>query len=379
MSTRLSIICIWVCFITLLILGIVMVASTGLCAHVGEGEDPMDFLLKQSIFACLGLAAALCVSSIDYHHYRNWIKFMYWVCCGLLVCCYLPVIGMNINGESRWINLVFITFQPSELAKSVLIITLAHWYTTHREVAGTFTKGFMLPGIIFAVPLALILFEKDMGTAAALAVSGFAVMFVAGARIWLLLLTAATGFLALVEMSTSSANRMERIFAWLNPEAHARGAGRQQWISQLSFENGGITGVGLGNSINKYGSLPFAHTDFIYAIVGEEWGFIGSIGVLLLFTLLTLAGTVLALQIRDTFGRLLAVGLVSTIFWPAALNMMVVTCMLPNTGLPLPFISYGGTNLVFTMLAIGILTSVQRHTPLIRQNYWPIRRLKDNK
>ncbi len=378
MSTRLSIICIWFCFITLFILGVVMVASTGLCATVGEGEDPASFLWKQVGFGFSGVVAAVFISGIDYHRYRNWVRFSWIMCCVALACCYFPVIGMNLNGESRWINLGFITFQPSEAAKLVLVLTLAHWYTTNREIAGTFWKGFVYPGLLFAIPLALILFEKDMGTAAALAMAGLCIMLVAGVRIWMLVASAATGFMALVFMATSSANRTERIFAWFNPEAHSRGVGRQQWIAQIALENGGTTGVGLGNSMYKHGNLPFAHTDFIYAIVGEEWGFIGSTGVLLLFTMLTLAGTVLALQIQDTFGRLLAVGLVCTIFWPAALNMMVVTSILPNTGLPLPFISYGGTNLVFTTLAIGLLTGIQRNTPLIRQNYWPVRRLKDN-
>ena len=379
MSTRLSIICIWICFITLLILGIVMVASTGLCAHVGEGEDPADFLRKQAFFGFIGVVVAVLVSNIDYHKYRNWVRFFWWASTISLGCCFLPVIGMNINGESRWINLFVITFQPSEAAKCVLMLTLAHWYTTNREIAGTFWKGFVYPGVIFAIPLALILFEKDMGTAAALGMAGLCVMLVAGVRLWMLATSAMTGFMALIYMATSSHNRMERIFAWFNPEAHARGVGRQQWISQIAFENGGVSGVGLGNSLHKHGSLPFAHTDFIYAIVGEEWGFIGATGVLMLFTMLTMFGIMLALQIQDTFGRLFAVGLVCTIFCPAALNMMVVTSILPNTGLPLPFISYGGTNLVLTILAIGLLTGIQRHTPLIRQNYWPIRRLKDTK
>lgn len=378
MSTRLSIICIWFCFITLLILGIMMVASTGLCATVPDGEDPADFLRKQSLFAVLGLFGALVVSTIDYHILRNWIRSMWWILVLLLGCCFMPVIGMNINGENRWMNLGFISFQPSELAKSVLMICLAHWYTTHREMAGTFWKGFVTPGIIFGIPLLLILMEKDMGTAAALAVSGFCVMYVAGVRGWILLLAILLGALVLYDQATGSANRLERIFAWMDPRTYSQGAGRQQWISILAFARGGITGVGLGDGIEKFGNLPFAHTDFIFAEIGEEWGLVGTGSVLMLFTLMTLSGIVLALQIHDTFGRLLAVGLVCTIFWPAMLNMMVVTSLLPNSGLPLPFISYGGTNLVFTILAIGLLTSIQRHTPNKKEIYWPTRRLQEN-
>lgn len=378
MSSRLSIICIWFCFITLLILGIVMVASTGLCAIVPAGASPSQFLFKQSFFGLTGLLMTLGISVVDYHKLRSYIHLIWWTCTVALICCYLPFIGMTINGEQRWINLAGLSFQPSEMAKIGLMICLAHWYTTHREIAGTFWRGFALPGgIIFGIPLMLILCEKDMGTAAALAMSGFCVMYVAGARWWLLLLAFLLGALVLYELATGSANRMERIDAWFNPQAFSQGAGRQQWISILAFARGGITGVGLGDGIEKFGNLPFAHTDFIFAEIGEEWGFIGTLGVLMLFTLLTLSGIVLALQTQDTFGRLLATGIVCTIFWPAALNMMVVTSLLPNSGLPLPFISYGGTNLLFTIASIGVLTSIQRHTPIIRQSYWPTRRLKD--
>lgn len=373
MSSRLSIICIWVCFIALLVLGVVMVASTGLCAATPEGTDPAQFLIKQGGFALLGLLVALGLSATDYHKLRHWVNFAWVVCVILLICCYLPFIGKTINGESRWIGLG-ITFQPSELAKICLMMSMAHWYTTHREMAGTFWKGFAIPGgILFGIPLVLILMEKDMGTSAALAMSGFCVMWVAGTRWWLLLLAILLGSLALYVLMTSSPNRMQRIEAWYDPQAFSQGAGRQQWIALLALARGGVTGVGLGDGIEKYGSLPFAHTDFIFAEIGEEWGFFGTLTVLLLYTFLTLGGIVLAVQIKDTFGRLLATGIVCTIFWPAALNMMVVTSMLPNSGLPLPFISYGGTNLVFTIAAIGLLTSIQRFTPVARRNYWPLR------
>ena len=375
MTARLSIICIWICFIALLIIGIVMVASTS--TGVSGSTEASVALTRQGIFAGLGLMAALVISRFDYHHLRRLIFPWLWVgCVILLAACFSPI-GKEVNGEYRWLDLGVFTFQPSEVAKCILMITLAHWYTTHREVAGRFWQGFVWPGALFGIPLLLILVEKDMGTAAALAISGFCVMFVAGARTWVLGLALIIGFLVLYDQATGSANRMERIYAWTDTEAHARGAGRQQWIAHLAIMEGGVEGVGLGNSVYKYGSLPFAHTDFIYAILGEEWGFIGSAGVLFLFTLMTMSGIVLALQIRDTFGRLLAVGLVCTIFWPALLNMMVVTAILPNTGLPLPFISYGGTNLVFTIVSIGLLTSIQCNTPTIRKSYMPLRRLQD--
>ena len=375
MSSRLSIICIWFCFIILLVLGIMMVASTGLCAYVPNGGDPSQFLVKQCIFGFMGLLAALAISAVNYQKLRPWIKTMWVLCVLMLICCFLPGIGMRLNGENRWINLGFMSFQPSEVAKICLMVVLADWYTTHREMPGTFLRGFVYPGLLFGVPLFLILIEKDMGTAAALGVSGACVMYVAGVRHWLLFTALLMGMALMFDMATGNENRMERIYAWFDPQAFSQGVGRQQWIAILAFARGGITGVGLGDGIEKFGNLPFAHTDFIFAEIGEEWGLVGSLGVLLLFTILTLSGIVLALQTQDTFGRLLATGLVCTIFWPAALNMAVVTSLLPNSGLPLPFISYGGTNLVFTIASIGLLTSIQRHTPVVKQNYWPKRRL----
>lgn len=380
MSPRLSIICIWFCFIILLVLGIMMVASTGLCAHVGEnGDSPSMFLIKQGCFCVLGLFAALAISAVNYQKIRPWTPWLWWTCVILLACCYLPIIGKNINGEQRWIGFGPFSFQPSEMAKICLMVTLADWYTTHREMPGTFWKGFIWPGaFLFGIPLALILFEKDMGTAAALAVSGGCLMYVAGVRHWLLFTALLIGALLMFDMATGNENRMERIMAWFDPQAFSQGAGRQQWIAILAFARGGLTGVGLGDGIEKFGNLPFAHTDFIFAEIGEEWGLVGTLGVLMLFTFLTLSGIVLALQTQDTFGRLLATGLVCTIFWPAALNMAVVTSLLPNSGLPLPFISYGGTNLVFTIASIGLLTSIQRHTPTVKQNYWPKRRMQNS-
>ncbi len=376
MSTRLSIICIWFCFITLLVLGVVMVASTGLSAHAPNGGTQADYLIKQCSYGFVGLLVALGISCYDYHKLRRWVWPLWGLSTVLLICCFLPGIGLTLNGESRWIRLGM-TFQPSELAKIVLMLWFAHWYTTYREVAGRFWQGFALPGIAFGAPLMLILMEKDLGTAAALAMCGFCVMYAAGARWWLILLAMLLGALVLYELTTGSANRMSRIDAWLDPQAYSLLAGRQQWISMLAFARGGLTGVGLGDGIEKYGNLPFAHTDFIFAEIGEEWGFVGSLGVLLLFTTMAISGIIMALQTHDTFGRILATGLVCVIFWPAALNMAVVTSLLPNTGLPLPLISYGGTNLVFTIAAIGLLTSIQRHTPVLKQNYWPRRRQKD--
>ena len=366
MTSKISIIFVWIMVILLLVTGLVMVASTGV--WVEPEEEQYNMLFRQSLFAGVGLIGALVFAKIDYRIFRQYIWWILVGCCILLALCYVPGIGREINGERRWINLG-IQFQPSECAKLCMIMALAHWYTIHRDQAGTIWTGFIRAGAVFGIPLLLIFFEKDMGTAAALGVACMCVMFVAGAKLWLLAVSVIGGFGGLAYMVQSNANRMERIAAWTDLEGHARGAGLQQYRAEIALARGGFDGVGLGNSVEKHGTLPFAHTDFIYAPLGEEFGLIGSMGVLLGFSLLAFFGMSVAMQTKDHYGRLLAVGIITVIFCPAMLNIAVVIGALPNSGLPLPFISFGGTNLVFTLGAIGMLTSIQRHSSLPAPQY----------
>lgn len=358
MSTKLSIIFVWVTVILLLVMGLVMVASTGVWTEADDEQYTM--LYRQSMFAGLGLVGALVLARIDYRWFRQYAWWILGAACFLLVLCYVPGIGREINGERRWIQLG-IQFQPSECAKLCMVMALAHWYAVYREDAGKLVRGFMMPGVVFGIPLLLIFFEKDMGTACALGVAGMCIMYVAGSNMFLLGGSILAGFGGLCAIVMTNANRMERILAWKDLYAYRLGAGLQQFRAEMAMERGGVFGVGLGNSAEKHGTLPFAHTDFIYAPLGEEFGLIGSLGVLLCFSLFAFFGVSIAMQTKDYYGRLLAVGIVGIVFCPAILNIAVVTALLPNSGLPLPFISFGGTNLVFTLAAIGMLTSIQRH------------------
>lgn len=359
MSSKISIVLVWVCVISLLAIGLVMVASTSVWSSEALADDPYLMLRKQVLFSVAGLAAAFLVSCVDYRKFERWVYWGFWGVCFLLLLCFVPGIGREINGERRWIDLGM-QFQPSEIAKICMMGFLAHWYARYREYSRKLVKGFVFPGMIFAIPLALIFFEKDMGTASALAVAGACVMFAAGANLWALGGSAIGAFAALCVVVQESGNRMERIAAWMDLEAHRLGAGLQQFQAWLALSHGGWTGQGLGESTVKHGTLPFAHTDFIFAPLGEEFGFVGTMTVLLLFSFFAFGGIFVALQTRDIFGRLLAVGIVAMVFCPAMLNIAVVTSALPNSGLPLPFISFGGTNLVFTLISIGVLTSIQR-------------------
>ncbi len=358
MSSKLCIVLFWFCVIYLLVVGLVMVSSTA--AWAGETLDPYEPLVKQSTFAGIGLLGAILLAHIDY---RIWRKYVWWIllfACVLLALCYVPGIGRGIHGARRWIT-IGQQFQPSECAKICMVMALGHYMALYRNQVHTLLHGAIYPGLIACAPIFLIFFEKDMGTAAALSVAAGCVLLVAGTRIIYLTAAVILGAGTLVYFVVNSPNRMGRIEAWLDLEASKQGAGLQQYHSKIALSRGGLTGVGLGNSTEKHGTLPFAHTDFIYAPLGEEFGFFGTLSVLLAYFVMAYAGMGMAMQCRDPYGRYLAVGGVTIIFCPAMLNIAVVIAALPNTGLPLPFISYGGTNLVFTLAAVGMITSVQRY------------------
>ncbi len=379
MQARIYIGIIWFCFICLLAIGLMMVASTSAYAEFAEAKDTFNpYFQKQAILAAAGIIGAIVISRFDYRILKNLIYWIWGGCTLLLILCYIPGIGKEINGEWRWSGFGSFTFQPSEIAKIGIMICVANWYSNHQDKSRNIIEGFLTPGIIFGVPVLLILCEKDMGTAAALSLSGFCLMLAGGSRWILLILAAAGGAYILYLLVTASENRMTRFDAWHDIEGTKLGAGRQQWLSMIAFAQGGLTGSGLGAGLGKIGSIPEAHTDFIFATLGEELGLIGSAGVTILFGLLAWAGLALALCIQDIFGRLLIVAFSCVIVWPAMLNMMVVSTVLPNTGLPLPFISYGGTNLFFTILAIGLITSVYIHAPRQQIMYWPRKQSLNN-
>lgn len=343
----------------LVAVGLVMLASTSVWV---ETDDQQYFHVKrQVLWTGVGLGVAFMMGWMDYRVLRRfWVPILVGVCV-LLVLCYVPGIGVWRNGETRWIKLPLLgQFQPSEIAKLGIIVAVAAWFAQYQAESGCFWRGFVIPGVLLAVPTGLIFFEKDMGTAAAVGAAGFALMFVAGTRWWWLLLSAGSALTGLTYMVMEDANRSARIMAFLNLEETRLGAGLQQFRAMLAFGSGGLTGVGLGNGAEKHGYLPFAHTDFIFSMIGEELGLVATLGVVFCFVLITTAGLSIALHAPDHFGRLLGVGLTAVIVIPAVMNIGVTTAMFPNTGLPLPFVSYGGSNLVFTLAAVGVLVSLHR-------------------
>jgi cell division protein FtsW len=346
----------------LVALGLIMLASTSAWVY-GVDDDPYLLVKRQGIFAGVGLIAALVAGCIDYRILRRmWMPLLI-AGCVLLTLCYVPGVQVEVKGEARWIWAPVIgRFQPSEVAKLVVIIALAAWFAQHQAEARSFLRGFVLPGLLLGIPVVLIFFEKDMGTAVALGGAGFLVMFTAGTRVSLLSLVAVVGILGLYKAVESDPYRRMKFEALLNlddPEVQ-RKAGYQQYRAKLALASGGLLGAGLGNGAEKHGYLPEAHTDFIFPVAGEELGLLCTLGIVFCFVLISTSGISIALHSSDRFGKLLGLGLTAAITLPALMNIGVVTSVLPNTGLPLPFVSYGGTNLVFTLAAVGLLVSLHR-------------------
>ena len=345
----------------LVVLGLIMLASTSVWV---ESEDSKySHLIKQARWTAIGVVLASIVASIDYRLFKKHAKLIFIFSVILLALCYVPGIKHTVNGETRWIKVpVLGQFQPSEVAKLGVIIALGAYLAHFQSESRTFKKGFIVPGILIVVPVALIFFEKDMGTAVGLAASCFAILYIAGTRARYLVFSAITGMAALFLAVWTNPNRWDRITSFTDMEANKLGAALQQWRSKLAFSNGGIDGLGLGNGAEKHGYLPFAHTDFIFPMIGEELGLWFTLGTVLCFVIIAVYGIGVAIYASETFGRLLAIGVTGLVVIPGMMNIGVTTGLLPNTGLPLPFVSYGGTNLVFTLIAIGLLVSVHRRS-----------------
>jgi cell division protein FtsW len=343
----------------LLAIGIVILFSTGAFARDSQG-DVYFYVRKHAIWLGIGLVACSVGALIDYHFWQRtwWIWFAISVV-GLALC-FLPPLGHKINGSWRWLAFHNITCQPSEFAKIAAIFFLAYWFSRFETQSGQLWRGFVLPMATISLLISLIITEVDLGTSVLIGAATFVVMFIAGTNLALLGTLSLGGMGAILFLATQIAERNSRILAFLDPEQYKLGAGLQQMQALIAFGSGGIDGLGLGNGRQKMSYLPYAHTDFIFPIVGEELGLRFSLLVVFLFVLILICGMTIALHARDRFGLLLASGIVSLIALQAAINIGVVTSLLPNKGLPLPFVSYGGSNLVMALFSIGLLLSIYR-------------------
>ena len=345
--------------IALIVLGIVMLFSTGAFAQDSHG-DPVYFLKRQSLWLVVGFVACIIGAIVDYQFWQRtwWLWFV--ASAILLVLCFVPHVGLRINGARRWVNIRVLTFQPSDFAKIAAIAFLAHWYAKYEKESGTFLRGFIAPMAITSILMGLIAREIDMGTTALIGGTMFVVMFVAGSSLKFIAPLAVSGIAGTLYLGFHMKERLGRMLAFLDLEKYKETYGLQQWQALIAFGSGGVHGLGLGNGVEKFSYLPFAHTDFIFPMVGEELGLFATLGVVFCYLVIIVFGTVIAIQARDRFGMLFGFGVVVMLALQAALNIGVTTSLLPNKGLPLPFISYGGSNLVFCLLGVGILINIYR-------------------
>jgi cell division protein FtsW len=343
----------------LLAIGIVILFSTGAFAKDSH-NDVYYFLRRHAIWLGLGMVACGVGALVDYHFWERtwWI----WFACALvgLALCFLPPFRHKINGSWRWLEFHGITCQPSEFAKIATVFFLAFWFSRYEGESRQLWRGFLIPMAIISLLLALIITEVDLGTTVLIGATSFVVMFIAGTNLIFLGTLSLGGMGAILYLATQIAERHSRLLAFLHPEDYKLTAGLQQMQALIAWGSGGIEGLGLGNGRQKMSYLPYAHTDFIFPIVGEELGLRISLLVIFLFVLVIVCGMAIAIHARDRFGLLLASGIVSLIAFQAAINIGVVTSLLPNKGLPLPFVSYGGSNLVVALFSVGLLLNIYR-------------------
>lgn len=349
-------------FATILLLlsvGVVMVYSaSSYVALYGEAKDSMFFLKRQLLWAFLSLTGMIVIMTIDYHKFKKITGWLMIISIPLLLAVFL---FEDANGAYRWIRLGPFSFQPSELVKYVVILYLAKSIDNKGERIKSFTYG-MLPHLLVAGFYAgLILKEKNLSIAAVIMIVTLIILFVGGVKASQLFgLVTPLVALAGVFFAFSADYRRDRVLNFLNPFKDPAGKGYQLIQSWYALGSGGLIGLGLGNSRQKTHYMPEPHNDFIFSIIGEELGLIGALFVIVLFVLFVWRGISIAYKAKDTYGTLLAAGITSIIAVQAIINIAVVTGSMPVTGVPLPFISYGGSSLLLNMMAMGILLNISR-------------------
>jgi cell division protein FtsW len=347
---------------TLAAFGLVMVFSASEVQGWLWFHNAAYYFERQLIWLALGVALLWAGAHVDYHRLRPLALPLAIVALALLIVVLLPHVGVEVNGARRWLRLGPMQMQPAELAKVAAIVFMALWLERHRERLGSLEDGVLPYLALLGVITLLVILERDLGTTLIIAAILLSQFLVAGGRKRHVLLLALIVGLCVYLFIRMEPYRLHRIVAFFDPWADPLNTGFQAVQSVLALGSGGIFGVGLGQSIQKYQWLPFAHTDFIFAIVGEETGLIGTSAVLGLFGLFAYRGYRIALKAPDAFGSLLACGVTTWIAFQALVNIAAVTVTLPTTGVPLPFISYGGSSLAITLLAVGILINVSTQT-----------------
>lgn len=348
--------------LVLLFIGIVMVysSSTYYALYQKNVYNTEFYFYKEITWAIVGIVGMFVTMSIDYHVYKKWTPWLVLITLAFLVL--VLFIGSDINGAVRWIRLGPLSFQPSELAKYVVVLYLALLIDKRKGKINKFKEGTIFYLAVAGFFAGLILLEKNLSITAVVMMVAFIMILVGGAKISHLFSLLPVGLVAGIVLIFTQKYRLKRLTSFLDPWSSTSGDSYQLIQSLYALGSGGIFGVGLGNSRQKALFMPEPHNDFIFAIIGEELGLIGCIVIVLIFMFLVIKGISIAIKSRDNYGFLLAVGIISVIAIQAIINIAVVSGSMPVTGVPMPFISYGGTSLVFNLGAMGILLNISRQS-----------------
>ncbi len=345
--------------LTLMLFGVVMIFSASYYTTMTGAKynyDMFFFLKRQSVWVVLGIVAMVFCMNIPYNFWKRFALLAYWASNVFLLL--LPFIGIEAGGQKRWLGVGMLQFQPSEFTKLALVLYFSQYIVSHRQELANF-KGFVRALMVLALPVGLIAIS-NFSSALLILLMGLTMLFIGSPKIWYFVAGAGAIIPAGVLAVVLFPYRLSRIRIWLDPWSDPTGKGFQTIQGLYAVASGGIFGLGLGQSRQKT-FVPESHNDIIFAIICEELGIIGAALVIILFAVLIWRGIKIAMNAKDTYGTLMATGITSVIAFQAIINIGVVTNTIPNTGQPLPFISYGGTSLLFLTIMIGLLLNISRY------------------
>ncbi|HEX2282836.1 MAG TPA: putative lipid II flippase FtsW [Thermomicrobiales bacterium] len=359
---------------TLVMFGLVMVYSSSFGLAISEGGSRYEYLIRQAIYTAIGTVGLLVAMRIDYHRMRDLAFPAMIATLGVLAALvFVPGVGTEIYGAKSWIFVGPVSIQPSEAAKLALVLYLASWLCGKGTRVRSFSYGMVQFAIVMGLLIGLVMLQPDLGTSILLATVGMAMFFVAGANLVQFVSSVLAGGSIFLALALSASYRRDRLLLFLDPESDLRNLGWQLFQARLALGSGGLFGLGLGASRQKFSWLPAPHNDAIFAVIGEELGLVGCFFLLMLFGALGIRGYRIAKRAPDAFGALIAVGITTWLIFQAMFNIGGVVTAIPFTGIPMPFVSYGGSSLIVAMTAMGVLLNVSRQTvevsrPRVRQS-----------
>jgi cell division protein FtsW len=348
--------------LTLLAVGLIMVYSASAVWADYKFDDSFFFAKRQLLFAAVGVFAMFFIMNVEYWTWKNWSKILIIICFVLLVLVLIPGIGVLRNGSRSWIGVGAFSIQPSEFMKLAMIAFLAKYLSENQKYITSFRKGVLPSLLLVFTAFGMIMLQPDLGTGTVMVGTCVVMIFISGARVMHFVWMGLAGLAGFAALVVSAPYRIKRITSFLDPWQDPLDSGFQIIQSLYAIGPGGLFGLGLGESRQKFFYLPEPQNDFIFAILAEELGFIGGTFVLLLFSLVLWRGIRIALGAPDLFGSFLAVGIVSMIAIQVMINVGVVTGLMPVTGITLPFLSYGGSSLTLMLMAVGVLLNISRYS-----------------